>query len=64
MGIELYIYGIAALAVLGFWIWMLVDAIRRPKFPDKILWVLVIIFTFIVGAVVYFLLIKRQDKKK
>ncbi|TRZ55165.1 hypothetical protein D4Q76_01015 [archaeon] len=63
---------------IGFfilWIWMLIDAIfangRRLKCkilkdnPDgsKLVWILVIIFAGWVGAVVYYILEKRERRK-
>lgn len=48
--------GIFALAATIFWVVMLVDAIRRD-FRDntmKIVWVLVIVFTHFIGALVYY----------
>jgi hypothetical protein len=48
--------GILGLAATIFWIVMLVDAIRR-EFSDstmKIVWVLVIVFTHFIGALVYY----------
>ena len=48
--------GIFALAATIFWIVMLVDAIRRD-FSDstaKIIWVLVIVFTHLLGALIYY----------
>ena len=48
--------GIFALAATVFWIVMLVDAIRRD-FSDstaKIIWVLVIVFTHLLGALIYY----------
>jgi Phospholipase_D-nuclease N-terminal len=55
--------GIMALIILAvviltsvFWIWMLVDCITNPRLRDteKVIWVLVIIFTHIIGALIYF----------
>lgn len=57
---------ILAIGSFVFWVVMLVDAIQR-KFKDpneKIIWVLVIIFTHIVGAIIYWFLVKRHDRKK
>lgn len=48
-----------------FWIIMLVDAVQR-KFKsdnDKIVWVLIIIFTQIIGALIYYFIVKKKDKK-
>ncbi|MEK6951550.1 MAG: PLDc N-terminal domain-containing protein [Nanoarchaeota archaeon] len=47
-----------------FWIWMLVDAVTRKFKSDieKVVWVLVIIFTHIIGAVIYYLVVKLRSK--
>lgn len=49
-----------------FWILMLVDSIKRKYKEDleKIVWVLVIIFTGIIGASIYYFIVKVKDKKK
>ena len=47
-----------------FWILMLVDCIKR-KFKDdteKIIWILVIIFTGIIGALIYYFIVKNKKK--
>lgn len=46
---------IVGLAGLAFWIWALVDAIKNPALDStmRIVWVLVILFTSILGAVIY-----------
>ena len=59
-GEILLILGIFALplAILAFvfWIWMLVDAIQNRGLSDteKLIWVLVILFTHFLGALIYF----------
>ena len=56
----LLIFGIflVPLAVLAFafWIWMLVDVIQNRGLPDieKLIWVLVILSTHFLGALIYF----------
>jgi hypothetical protein len=49
----------AGLGVLGlaFWVWMLVDAATKEPATgnEKIAWVLVIVFTSWVGALIYFI---------
>jgi phospholipase D-like protein len=51
-------FGISALLfVLGtiFWIWMLIVAATRERSTgDKILWVIIIIFTHVIGAAIYY----------
>jgi len=39
-----------------FWVWMLIDAIRNPRLnsTEKLIWVLVIIFVSLLGALIYF----------
>ena len=50
--ILMFIVGLAALAV---WIWALVDAIQNPALDStmRIVWILVIVFTQIIGAIIY-----------
>jgi hypothetical protein len=50
--ILMFVLGLAALAV---WIWALVDAIQNPALDGtmRIVWVLVIVFTQIIGAIIY-----------
>jgi len=53
----LTLLGIAALA---FWIWMLIDCMRRepPESLEKLTWALVILLGTIVGALVYYVIRK------
>jgi hypothetical protein len=49
---------LAPLAVLSmvFWIWMLIHAIQNKGLTDteKIIWVLVMVFLHVLGALIYF----------
>lgn len=48
-----------------FWILMIVDCATK-KFKndtDKIVWILVIIFTHIIGALIYYFIVKRKNRK-
>ena len=59
--------GILVVALLAiFWVWMLVDAVTRKFKTDveKIVWVLVIILTHILGAVIYYLAVKMRHSEK
>ena len=50
-------FGVVALLASIFWIWMLVDAATHEKnSTDKLVWVLIILFTHLIGAVIYFIL--------
>ena len=44
------------LAALGFWVWMLIDcATNEPsEGNDKVVWIVIIIFTQWIGALVYY----------
>ena len=45
-----------SLAVMAFWIWMLVDAARNQGLSDgeKVAWVLIIALVHFLGALIYF----------
>lgn len=47
------------------WIWMLVDSIKRTykNADEKLMWILIIVFAQIIGAIVYYFVVKKQDKK-
>ncbi len=62
----LFVIGIFGILAFVFWILMLVDCLNR-KFKqdsDKIVWVLVIILTQVIGALIYYFVIKVKDKPK
>ena len=43
-------------ALFAFWIWMLIHAITNKGLTDteKIIWVLVVLFLHVLGALIYF----------
>ena len=53
-----FILGLVILGVLSFifWLWMLIDCLKRgfAKPADKIAWILVLIFLYFLGAVIYY----------
>src|SRR5881275_3329816 len=53
---------IIPVAITIFWIWMLVDCFTNTKIKggSKILWLLLIFFTQIVGALIYFFMVCTQ----
>ena len=65
-GIIFLILLAAALCVLvfAFWIWMLIDCLKRnfKNGNDKIVWVLVIVFLSVLGASIYYFVVKANDK--
>lgn len=52
------------LAALAFWIWMLVDCLKYEGDADldRLLWVIVIIFLKLLGAVIYYLVRYRKRR--
>jgi hypothetical protein len=61
----IFVVGIG-IASFVFWIMMLIDVVQR-KFPeenDKIIWVLVVIFAQIIGALIYYFVVKRKGNGK
>ena len=48
--------------IFGFWIWMLVDVANKP-IKRKTVWVLVIVFFNFIGAILYFIIVRRKYKK-
>ncbi len=68
IGVMEIILILAAIVLLIFWLWMLMDSLKRPddKFAiggnyAKLIWVLVIIFTGLIGALIYYFLIKKKE---
>ena len=62
-------FGFVAMAIgillFLFWLWMLVDCLKRDfkKDYEKIVWVLVMIFLHILGAVIYYFVVKVEEKR-
>ena len=50
---------IAALFLFVFWLWMLIDCLKRDfkKDIDKVIWILAIIFLHILGALLYYFIV-------
>ena len=55
-----------ALAIGGmiFWIIMLVDVAKRkfPKGDDKTVWILIVALAGLIGAIIYYFMIKKKSK--
>jgi len=55
--IFLFLFGgLIGLACFAIWIWMLIDCLTNNGIPgsEKVAWVLVILFTHFLGALIYF----------
>jgi hypothetical protein len=53
---------ILAVAATIFWVWMLIDALMNPRIQgtEKLVWVLVVLFLHLLGAVLYFVIGREQ----
>jgi len=54
------------LALWVFWIWMIVDCVKRDfkNDGDKIVWILVLVFLGMLGSIIYFFVIKNKDSNR
>ncbi len=66
--VAVVIYTIIFSILLFFWIWMLIDCVTRPYYEFhtenmymKLVWFIVIIFGNLLGAILYYNLVKRKD---
>ena len=50
------------LAAFGFWIWMLIDCVTNEPSEgnDKLIWILIIVLTNGLGALIYFFVRRPQ----
>ena len=55
----------ASILSVIFWIFMLVDSIKRKykNSDDKIIWGLVVVLLGVLGALIYYFVVKRKSKK-
>jgi peptidoglycan biosynthesis protein MviN/MurJ (putative lipid II flippase) len=55
IGGVMLLWAVLAVAAVGIWLWALIDAIQNPALDStmRIIWVLVILFTQIIGAIIY-----------
>ncbi len=60
-----FVFLIAALSITAFifWIVMLIHAASN-EIPEKIVWVIILIFTGLIGAIIYYFVVKRKFDKK
>ncbi len=52
------------LLVMAFWLWMLIECATKESSTgnDKLIWVLILIFTHLLGALLYFFV--RRPRRK
>jgi len=61
VALEVILLGVAGFA---FWIWMLIDcATEEPSTGnDKLVWIVIIVFTHIIGASIYYFVRRRPRR--
>ena len=65
VGLGIFAVLIAAFLFV-FWLWMLIDCLKRDfkKDYEKIAWILVMIFLHLLGAIIYYFVVKISEKNK
>lgn len=52
-----------AIVSIIFWLWMLIDLLKRKNLRDKTAWTIILIFLGALGAIFYFFLVYRKIPK-
>jgi hypothetical protein len=62
---------ILVVGLFVLWLWMLIDCLKRPDDTfayggnnAKLIWILVIILTGLIGALIYYFLVKKTSEKE
>ena len=65
MAVGFGVFFIIGVLAFLFWVWMIVDCARRnfKNTPEKIIWLVVIVFGSWIGALVYFIVIRSITKQ-
>ena len=64
LGIGLFIVGFAfVIWMTVFWLMMLIHAAKYDV-KDKVVWILLMVFTGIIGAIIYYFVVKRDFNKQ
>ncbi len=54
---------VISIPLMIFWIWMLVDAVKR-KFENKVAWIVILALTGFIGALIYYFAVRRAAKQR
>ena len=57
------------LAATAFWIWAIVDVVKVPddsmfRTGNKLIWILVVVLTHVIGAIIYFLVGRPEPSRR
>lgn len=58
IGLMIFVFVVGILATI-FWIMMLVHAATKP-IENRAVWIIVLVFTGILGAIIYYFVVKRK----
>lgn len=61
-----FMAGFGMICLLGtvFWIWMLIDCAKNePEGEDRVIWILIIALTHLIGAAIYYFA-RRRDRMR
>lgn len=64
MGLFMLAFFACLIALFVLWVFMLIDCAKR-KFKndnDRVLWILLLVFFGIIGAVIYYFVVKKPNK--
>ena len=53
-------FGVLGFFAFLFWVWMLIDCVKSNH-KDKVVWLLLIVFTNLLGAVIYYFAAKGKS---
>lgn len=58
-----FLVAVIGILVFVFWIWMIVDVAKRkmPNEAEKVMWIILLIFVGVIGAIIYYFLVKKPD---
>jgi phosphotransferase system glucose/maltose/N-acetylglucosamine-specific IIC component len=61
-GVCMLVVAVLGIAILAFWVWALIDAIKNPRLTDneRLIWIIVILLTNWLGAVIYLIVGRKK----
>ncbi len=63
----IFIFAFLAIGIGGFifWIFMIVDVVQRKfdKEDTRLMWILIVVLTGLIGAIIYYFMVKDKDAK-
>jgi len=67
LGISVYNFALILILMglgvilITFWIWMIVDCIKRNEGYIRYVWTIILILTNFIGALIYFFTVRRKQ---